>query len=80
MYDVVWYWVGGTEMGRWHDSPREGQWPEAELRRQREAIRRQGYVAHLGRRSLGAPEGPPTAQEIKEVTSFWQRRVRGLEA
>lgn len=58
-YDVVWYWVGGTERGRWFECP----WtPDA-----RENVERSGYVAVEGRRSIGKPDTPPSAASLRRV-------------
>ena len=55
--DVVWYWSGGAEVGRWHAADAGT----------RESIRRGGRVAHDGRRSIGPPEGPPSREELSYV-------------
>lgn len=51
-YDVIYFWVGGREVGRW----------EATLGYSEEMladIRRGGRHAVPGKLSIGAPEGPP---------------------
>lgn len=58
-HDVVYYWIGGTEVGRWNRAD-----PGT-----RDDIRRQGYVAHNGSLAIGPPEGPPSKKEIDEVLS-----------
>lgn len=57
--DVTWYWMGGVL---------KGEWRQADYGT-RAALRRMGYVAHDGRLAIGAPEGPPTAEELARVLS-----------
>lgn len=56
-YDVVYYWTGGTERGQWN----EAQYGT------RDELRKMGYVAHNGIRSIGAPEGPPSIEDFKSL-------------
>jgi hypothetical protein len=60
-FDVVWWWRGGSEVGEW--LPALG----TDLDQVRSEIRRGGRVAHLGSRSVGAPEGAPTAEEFRRL-------------
>ena len=68
-YDVVYYWTGGAERGEWREVDVHGAggdlgsmgscWvPNA--RELVARLERMGYVAVPGRRSIGAPEGPPS--------------------
>ena len=59
-YDVVWYWIGGSERGSWHGANVDPAGAET----LRQEVERMGYVAHKGRRSIGPPEGPPTREEL----------------
>lgn len=52
MFDVIYYWVGGTQRGIWKATLGYSEQMLVE-------IRRMGYHAVAGRRSIGAPEGPP---------------------
>ena len=62
-YDVTWYWCGGSEVGEWR-AANPGL---------REEIRREGRVAHDGLRSIGAPEGPPDPEELRQVLKgYWK--------
>jgi len=57
--DVVWFWRGGSEVGQWHAADfAEGRVAELE---------RMGFVALTGKRSIGAPEGPPSADRLAAV-------------
>ena len=67
-YDVVWYWVGGTEAGEWRECV-----PDEGLEADRERLKRMGYVAYLGRRSIGPPEGPP------DMAKFFKLWPAGLQ-
>ena len=60
MYDTVYYWTGGSEYGRWNRTLGYNEQMVAD-------IRRQGYVAHPGKLSIGAPEGPPTRKQFEQV-------------
>ncbi len=76
-YDVIYYWTGGREVGEWnatlsvgHDSHYiDGSLtnPTRNIDDLISKIRRQGYVAHRGLRSIGPPEGPPTDAEFKAL-------------
>ena len=69
-YDRVYWWNRGTQ--QWMEAipgvraPYSSEPPKTaeELRAE---IRRKGYVAHLGLRSVGAPEGAPSAAQLAEV-------------
>ena len=63
-YDAVYWWQGGSEQGRWIEAQ-----PGANVHETVRALRRMGYVAHPGRRSIGAPEGAPSREELTEVLS-----------
>lgn len=54
-YDVTWYWTRSSR-----------QWSGATAGT-REDIRKAGYVAHNGLRSIGPPEGPPSEAEMDAV-------------
>lgn len=64
-YDGVWAWDPlrqSWELARspeWAGSPPEPKWAETE----RDKLRRRAIPAYAGRRSVGAPSGPPTAVE-----------------
>lgn len=64
MPDVVWYWVGGSVVGAWFEAD---AYLAGSLEKTRESIRRQGYVAHLGYRSIGKPEGAPSESDFRSV-------------
>lgn len=59
-YDVIYYWVGGRVEGQWHATL---GYSEEML----ESVRHMGYVAHPGRTSIGAPEGPPSLIQLQRV-------------
>lgn len=63
--DVVWWWKGGTEKGRWH----------AAAAGNRTEIRRMGYVAHDGSLTIGPPEGPPSQAQLNEVLKLRRGEV-----
>lgn len=65
--DRVYYWVGGSEQGEWREVRVRAN---AELKRQE--IQRMGYVAHTGNSRIGAPEGPPTQEEL-DIAHNWKR-------
>jgi hypothetical protein len=67
-YDVLFYYTGGTERGEW----RECLATPAEFPRIEEELRRAGYVSRRGRRSIGAPEGPP-AELLAGGWAEWRR-------
>ena len=62
MYDCVWFWVGGEQKGAWRQAL-----PGADIRETVRNIERSGYVAVTGKRSIGAPEGPPSPDRIRAV-------------
>jgi hypothetical protein len=67
-YDVVYYWRGGAKRGTWHAlEPHEGCATPEELGAKRVEVERMGYVAVLGRTSIGPPEGPPSAEWLASV-------------
>lgn len=51
--DCVYYWIGGTENGRWRKAV------GADLRKLRAEIEYMGYRVVYGRTAIGAPDGPP---------------------
>lgn len=61
-YDVVWYWTGGTERGQWREAE-----PGDDIRETVRRIERMGSVAVTGKRSIGRPEGAPSADRIRAV-------------
>jgi hypothetical protein len=65
-YDVVWYWVGGTQHGQWNPA-----FPDEGIEEGVRVIERMGYVAHAGRRAIGPPEGAPPKAELDRVLG-WQ--------
>lgn len=71
MYDCVYYWVGGTERGKWNCTPCQ----PADVDAMVESITRQGYVALRGKQSIGAPEDGPTESEWKRLNDriMWKR-------
>lgn len=62
-YDVVYHWVGGREEGRWHEVHTVPEMAEERLAE----VRRMGYVAHRGVKSIGAPEGPPSDADFRAI-------------
>jgi hypothetical protein len=62
--DCVWYWTGGNAIGRWNLAI------GADLDALRTSLRRMGYVAHKGSQDIGAPEGPPTCEDFRNVMGF----------
>lgn len=67
MAEVVFFWQGGTEVGKWREAL-PGVWPDRKTADQLVAeLNRAGFVAHKGSQEIGAPEGPPAADEISAV-------------
>ena len=60
--DVVWYWSRGTWFGVFDLLGTDAAQVAQELRRG-------GFVAHGGRQSIGAPEGPPSAADFRSLPS-----------
>ena len=57
-YDIVYYWVGGTE-GKWREAF-PGVFPEYKsIDELIDTITRAGYHAVRGTKAIGAPEGAP---------------------
>jgi hypothetical protein len=66
--DTLYYWRGGAKRGAWHVvESHKGCATLEELRAKRAELERMGYVAVLGRTSIGAPEGPPSAERLAEA-------------
>lgn len=63
-YDVVYYWTGGSEAGQWNAAS-----PEGDADEQVRAIRRQGYFALKGRRSIGPPDDAPEMTDPAEIAA-----------
>jgi hypothetical protein len=67
-YDVIWYWVDIGVGGVWHDLPiikrRTAEAERQSVQASLASLARLGIVAHRGLRSIGAPEGPPTAEDF----------------
>ena len=61
-YDRVYWWIGGTERGRWNERAIQAGEHVNDLCVR---IRNQGYVCVPGRASIGAPEGPPILEAFK---------------
>lgn len=63
-YDVVYYWVGGTESGRWHAADpfvsKALGGVDGNVQALVERTERMGYHCVPGIRNIGAPEGAPT--------------------
>lgn len=62
-YDVLWYWVGGTERGVWRAVPVSSK---EEMEAKEASIHRMGYATRRGKLSVGAPEGPPQEPHCSE--------------
>jgi len=63
--DVVWYW--NRSLKQWSEAL-PSCWPEYKgIQALQDDIRRMGYVAHKGLRSIGKPEGPPSEEELADV-------------
>ena len=56
-HDVIWWWQGGTRLGSW----REAVVVDSVAQTIRD-INLMGYCAIAGLRSIGKPEGPPSAE------------------
>jgi hypothetical protein len=63
-YDVVWWWRGGEVSGEWCAACLD---PKGGCEATVAEIRKGGRVAYPGLRSIGAPEGAPSREEIREV-------------
>lgn len=63
-YNVVYYWIPNTRKngGQWHASTPLNSMDEVLTN-----LRVAGFVAHAGRRAIGPPEGPPSADELAQV-------------
>jgi hypothetical protein len=61
-WDVVWYWVGGEEVGEWREA-----FPGADIDETVRGIERGGRVAVKGLLSIGAPEGAPSPDALRSV-------------
>ena len=59
-YDTVYYWTGGRVYGKWNRTL--GYKPEM-----LSDLAKAGYVAHPGKLSIGAPEGPPKDSEFRAL-------------
>ncbi len=54
-YDILYFYKGGTESGEWYPAcVLPSEFKEAEKR-----LHLAGYFTRRGKRSIGAPEGPP---------------------
>lgn len=63
-YDVIWYWQGGLESGKWFDASPS---THISMDLQRVEIKRMGFVAHFGTQNIGPPEGPPSKADFQTV-------------
>jgi hypothetical protein len=64
---TVWYWIGGTVEGSWRRT--FGGQSETALNDRLHALRIAGYVAHIGCVDIGAPDGPPSAEQFADVAT-----------
>ncbi len=74
--DCVYYWIGGREVGEWRRAELCPTWlggTATTVEDLRAEVVRGGRPAVLGARSIGAPEGPPSADHFAEVS-----RVTGI--
>lgn len=60
-YDVVYYWAGGMEVGRWCEATGD------DLDAVVASIEKAGRVAYKGVRNIGAPEGPPSEAQFRAI-------------
>ena len=79
--NVVFWWKGGTEAGKWCPSFPEarsvGNPTKAEVDAHVAKLNRAGFVAHRGSTTIGAPEGPPSFNDFRDVRqASWSRRVQ----
>jgi len=58
-FDCTWFWQGGAEVGRWLRADAG----------KREELLAAGFVAVNGSSTIGAPEGPPSAEVLAAVLS-----------
>ena len=67
-YDVIYWWGGGNmERDYWHEAV-WNVYPEYKSAQETiDGIRRMGYVAWFGKRSIGAPEGEPSKEDFASV-------------
>lgn len=59
--DRVYYWIGGTERGRWQEIVCQPSEVSAKLAE----VERMGYRAVRGSSAIGAPEGPPNFSALQ---------------
>ena len=71
-YDVVYYWLGGTEQGRWRAITTALEPESRTPNKLVENLTKMGYVAHRGLRAIGPPEGPPSEAELREALGLPQ--------
>ena len=62
-YDRIYYWIGGTERGKWNST---FFYTDEAL----EQIRVMGYVAHPGKLSIGPPEGAPSKEQLENALNY----------
>ena len=65
-WDVVWWWRGGSERGEWIAADATPETADAVA----SEIRRMGYFAVKGLRSIGAPEGSPREENARALARF----------
>ncbi len=78
IYDVVHYWIGGRECGEWVTiTPPLRSAPDSAkvaLKAVKEGLEKQGYVALLGKSTIGAPEGAPKRRRFEDIGVFLPTR------
>lgn len=62
-YDRIYYYTGGTELGKWHEI---WYYNEDTLER----IRRMGYHCVKGVSTIGMPEGPPSKDKLQAALNY----------
>ena len=70
-YDVIWYWTGGREVGKWRPASLNTSGSNYSfgqvLKEGSMTLDRAGYVNHPGTLAIGPPEGPPDDSEFKRL-------------
>lgn len=62
-YNTIYYWLGGSRYGKWYKTLGYSIKMLGD-------IRRMGYIAHPGLRSIGAPVGPPPELLTPKTTTM----------
>ena len=63
IYDRIYYYTGGTELGRWHEV---NHYSETTL----STIRKMGYHCVKGKSTIGPPETSPTKEQLVNAIRY----------